>query len=186
MTVLASMAALRGRCSSGYCWIVRRQRYQTARLSLVFPDFSIRFSDTGAKKCTVAVEEKPAHAGARYISLVITMALKRSCTHICRWAVMIAEISKRIQQPWAGRQQTTDVVSGCHLHVDDNAKHCESCNTCNNLHMALRFLLCFNASRTIISLVFVQFNRKLFFRPQSSMCAISAADVPLFTTSTIR
>jgi len=61
---------------------VRRQRYRTARLSLVFLGYSIGVSDTVAKNASSlarsAAEVKPAHAGAQYISLANTVALKTS------------------------------------------------------------------------------------------------------------
>ena len=39
---------------------------------------------------------------------------------------MITQNSQRIQQPRTGRQQATDVISGCHLLVDDHTEHRES------------------------------------------------------------
>ena len=48
------MAALHGRCSSGYCRIVHRRRCRTDRLSLALLGYSIRISGTGAKMHSVS------------------------------------------------------------------------------------------------------------------------------------
>jgi len=114
------IVAFRSRCSSGYCWIVRRQRYRTARLShrsrfLV----TVSESSTSSQKMhlvSLGLQPKwspPTRVHSTSVWLILYGCSSEDVTRRCRWDAMIAHIYNMIGDvaQWSGRRSLAGGLS---------------------------------------------------------------------------